>query len=279
LCVGDNALMMKWFEQHENFQLGDFVMLTSGLRALSELWGSSINVFFNTSVVRDLYIDCDFINILKKKPNSKPFGSSMFSSYNNGGYRKYRLSKRESMQSCFFRFMAVKNGYKKDMPHTYVDSPNSFNLSKKEGKKYIALFHGCLGNLFIPKKSIPNQSLDFLVKEILRRGFIPVLLGSSLDNKRFWTKIDLSNSNIVNYIGKLSIRDSVSVLSQCDCFISNDTGLYHVSGALKKEGLILWNNTDRFKNAPSYSGIKQFFGKDKTYKDYNNSISSYLDII
>ena len=267
---------MKWFEQHKNFQLGDFIMLTSGLKALSELWKSPVNVFFNTPVVKDLYLDCDFINILRKRPSTRPFESSIFSSYNHGNYRPKRRSKTESMQSCFFRFMTKGKGYISDMPHTYVDSPNSKVLNRDEDKKYIALFHGCLGKLFIPKKSIPALSLDFMVQEVIRRGFVPVVLGSSSDAKRFWRKVDLGNSEIINYVGQLSIRDSVSVLSQCDAFVSNDTGLFHVAGALRKEGLILWNNTDHFKNAPSYTGITQFFGKGKSHKDYNNAISSYL---
>ncbi len=267
---------MKWFEQHVNFQLGDFIMLTSGLKALSELWGSPINVYFNTSIVKDLYRDCDFMNVLKKRPHGKPFGSSIFSSYKHGDYRKKRLSKQESMQSCFFRLMAVAKGYDKSMPHTYVDSPDGLKLNKEDGKKYVAVFHGCLGDLFADKKTIPMQSLKFLVKEVLVRGHVPVILGNKKDHKLYWKHINLSDERIINYLFKLSIRDSVSILSQCDTFISNDTGLYHVASALKKDGLVLWNKTSHLKNAPSYSGVTQFFGKNLPAEDYNNAISSYI---
>jgi len=267
---------MKWFEQHMNFQLGDFIMLTSGLKALSEMWGSPINVYFNTSVVRDLYQDCDFINTIHKRPPGVPFASSLFSSYKHGEYRAERLSKQESMQSCFFRHIAVKKGYDKPMPHTYVDRPDGLKLEREEGKKYIALFHGCLGDIFADKKTIPISSLIFLVREVLECGHIPVILGNKRDYKLYWKNVKLSDDRIINYLNKLSIRDSVSVLSQCDNFMSNDTGLYHVASALKMEGLVLWNKTSPLKNAPSYSGVTQFFGKNLQPQAYNAAISSYL---
>lgn len=267
---------MIWFEQHVNFQLGDFIMLTSGLKALSEMWGASINVYFNTPIVRDLYIDCDFINVAKKRPGGKPFGSSIFSSYKHGDYRKKRLAKTESMQDCFFRIFAAEKGYAGPMPHTYVDSPDGLKLEKEDGKKYIALFHGCLGDLFADKKTIPMQSLKFLVKEVLDRGRIPVILGNKKDYKLYWKHINLSDERIINYLFKLSMRDSVSILSQCDNFISNDTGLCHVACALKMNGLVLWNKTSHLKNAPSYSGVTQFFGKNLPAEDYNKAIVSYL---
>jgi len=267
---------MKWFEQHANFQLGDFIMLTSGLRAVSEMWRNPIDVYFNTPIVKDLYRDCDFMNVLDKKPGGKPFGSSLFSSYKWGDYRKKRLSKQESMQSCFFRLFAAEKGYTKPMPHTYVDNSDGLKLNKENDKKYIAIFHGCLGDLFADKKTIPIQSLKFLVENILGQGHIPVILGNKKDYKLYWKHINLNDERIINYLFKLSIRDSVSILSHCDNFISNDTGLYHVAAALKKDGLILWNKTSYLKNAPSYSGVTQFFGKDQLPEAYNNAISSYL---
>ena len=92
---------MKWFLQEKNFQLGDFIMLTSGLKALSVVRKEVIPVFFETNIVRDLYLDCDFIDILSKKPSEKPFESTVFSSWGRGGYRIKKRS-NESMQKCFF---------------------------------------------------------------------------------------------------------------------------------------------------------------------------------
>ena len=266
---------MNWFFQDPNFQLGDFIMLTSGLKAISELRNERINVYFSNASVRDLYLDCPFINILKKRPSKSPFASSKFSSYNHGLYRKKKM-KGESMQECFFRIYAKQKGYDKEMPHTYVDCPDGLKLNKESKKRYVAIFHGCLGDLFVPKKSVPDQTLPFMVEEVLRNDFIPVILGSSLDNKRFWRRVNLKNKNIINYVGKLSIRDSVSVLSQCDNFISNDTGLYHVASALKKNGLVIWRLTSLEKNSPSYNGVKIFNGKRLGHIECNNAISDYL---
>ena len=266
---------MAWFLQHSNFQMGDFIMMTSGLRAVSELWGKKVKVYFESQVVKDLYRECPFIETLKTRPHKPYFATTMFSSWKHGAYRKKKISEEESMQECFFRLFAKNKGYDKSMPHTYVDNPMSKILTKEAGKKYIAVFHGCLGETFEKKKAIPMQSLKFLVDEIVRLGHIPVLLGSRGDFQKYWRNIKI-NKGAINYISALPIRDSVSILSQCDTFISNDTGLYHVASAYKMDGLVLWNATEFHKNAPSHSGVKRFQGKKLGPKDFNNAITEYL---
>lgn len=266
---------MRWFLQDENFQLGDFIMMTSGLKALSDVWKEKINVFFQSSTVRDLYLNCNFINILQERPKDKYFASTVFSSWNNGEYRKKKLKEEESMQECFFRMYAVANGYQGEMPPTYVDQLNTKKLERINDKRYISVFHGCLGEHFLPKKSIPIASLQFLVNEIVSFGHIPVLLGSKNDHHRFWKNISIPVGSL-NYVGSLSIRDSVSILSQCDSFISNDTGLYHVASAYKIKGLVLWNMTEFYKNAPSFSGIERVICKKREASFYNDVIRSYL---
>jgi ADP-heptose:LPS heptosyltransferase len=266
---------IKWFFQHPNYQLGDFIMMTPGLKAIAEMDGKPLPVFFETSYISDLYRNCSFIKILSQKPNTnKYFMGTQFSSYNLAHYYKSRKDKKESMAECFFRKFATEKGYLKPMPNTYVDTDITLHIDKEEGKKYVAMFHGCLGDEFVPKKSISIKELQNILNIVISEGYTPFLLGNSVDNKRFWNKINISHPSIKNYIGRLNIKDSVSLLNQCDAFISNDTGLYHVAGALEKRGLVFWGTTDFYKNRTNFSGIKRV--KMIEVKSYRNYIIDFL---
>jgi len=219
-----NGANMKWFFQHPNYQLGDFIMMTPGIRAISEMNEKPVPVFFGTNYISELYRKCPFIQILPRRPSTnKAFMGTQFSSYQPTHYYKTRLHKKESMSHCYFRTHIVSNGYKKPIPNTYVDNVISKVLKREDGKKYIAVFHGCLGQEFIPMKSIPTIRLQEIIDTIIKIGHVPVILGDRQDNNRFWSKINLTNPSIINYLGNLSIGESVSILSQCDIFISNDT--------------------------------------------------------
>jgi ADP-heptose:LPS heptosyltransferase len=162
----------------------------------------------------------------------------------------------------------------------YVDSNNTMTLKRKKNKKYIAIFNGCLNTKKRKRrrKEIPIDCRDYIVQRCLDLGFIPVILGSRSDYKNFWRHNDIiDGKSVVNYLGKLSLKKTVSILNQCDNFISNDTGLYHVAGALKKKGLVLWRGTDFYKNATTFKGIKRVENRKCVKKIYNKRVNKYLE--
>jgi len=181
------------------------------------------------------------------------------------------------MSQCFFRAHAVRRGYSKPIPDTYVDSDITKVLEKEEGKKYVSVFHGCLGKEFVPMKQISTNNLQAILDAVISSGCVPVLLGDNKDHERFWKRIDISHPSIINHIGKLDIKDSASVLSQCDRFVSNDTGLTHIAGALKVRGLIFWGTTDFYKNATLFRGIAKVYMKNVS--SFKTCVRDYLEKI
>jgi len=164
-----------------------------------------------------------------------------------------------------------------NMPNTYVDPIDTVKLAKKPGKKYVAVFHGSLSKPTAwpgcakDLKPIMRQRILDLVK---KAGMVPVVLGNGKDRARFWFNIDMKGCE--DYVGKLSLPDSVSILRQCDGFISNDTGLYHVAGALKKRGLVLWVKTDPVKNRSTFKGIKHVINKKADVLYFAKKVEEYL---
>lgn len=225
---------MTYFYQEKNFGLGNFVMATPMLRFLAKKNKSPVPVFFHDSNIESIYKDAYFLTILKKQPKSKPsFGST----------RCPKRSPSESDSEAYCR-RAKSKGV---IPPTYVDRPldDSCFLPQSK-KKYVAIFHGCLGKGLREKKDIGKNNRQMVIENILKSGMTPVLIGTQKDFDWYWINNDISDC--INYIGKLSLRKSVCILSQCDAFISNDTGLYHVAGGLGMDGLVLWKRTDSVKN-------------------------------
>lgn len=255
---------MKWFYQSKIGGLGNFIMATPALQLLYARDKSKIKVYFDNDNLMGLYTNCYFIEILKKKPSCKPFASSI---------RPNRIGKESDSQAlCRILISKCPNS----LPNTFVDSNITVKLNREIDKKYIAIFHGCLGG-FKKRKDVGQRTRQYMIDSVFSKGYVPVLLGNNKDNKNYWKLNDISRT--VNYLGKLSLKDSVSILSQCDAFISNDTGLYHVAGSFKKRGLVLWHDTNFIKNKAIFMGIEHCISKDCDFKVYRKSIDSFLEKI
>lgn len=260
---------MKWFEQEKGFGLGNFIMATPALRFLGE--NQPISVFFNDSEIASVYRKCPFIKILDRKPVGKSLATTSTA-------KKFR-KRHESDSETLFRIMARKSGLSSKaclrlMPKTYIDYEVTKKLDKIPGKKYVAVFHGCLGNIYRDKKDIGIKTRQYVIDSILSRGFIPVVLGNISDKKRYWKKNSLRNCLV--FLGQTTLKDCISILGQCNFFISNDTGLYHAAGALGINGLVLWKDTDSRRNRSTYNGISHVQCRDGNFNIYKKHIDNFL---
>ena len=57
-------------EQNSGYALGNFIMLTPGIKRLSEKVGNKIDVYFTIPYVKECFIDCDFMNHVGKLRNT-----------------------------------------------------------------------------------------------------------------------------------------------------------------------------------------------------------------
>lgn len=251
-----------WILQKKSFGLGNFIMATPALKLLSQRRNEKIKVFFETGTISQLYRNCPFIKILKKRPGKRP----------NFIIGAIRRCPKEGDSEAYCRVLKV--GRISNTP-TYIDPVQSKILLKRDGEKCVAVFHGCLGKCFRKRKDIGIESRQYILDTLVKNNIKVILLGTSSDFKHYWTHNDLSN--VENYLGKYSLLDSIGILSQCDNFISNDTGLYHVSGALKKEGLVLWKHTKYLKNKTLFKGIEHCLNSGFDLEIYKNAVDKYIE--
>lgn len=99
-------------------------------------------------------------------------------------------------------------------------------------------------------KQIPEE----LMLKIIELSPLPlVLLGGKEDAPLAERLHSHHPDKLVNACGRLSIRESAYLLSQCTALISADTGLMHIAAALKKRVISVWGNT-----VPAF-GMTPFF--------------------
>ena len=253
---------MKWFHQEKHWELGNFIMVTPALRLLSDRDKARIPVYFDTKSVEQLYHQCPFIDVLRVKPACPPLATT----------KSPRRNKGESDYDAWCRILIGNRG---PSPLPYVDVSGEAELVRGNGQKHVAVFHGGLGNYWLPKKDIGPVALEYILTALRKWRYTPVLLGDDRDFQHFWKRIAIDDG-CVNCIGSLSMVDSVKILSQCDAFISNDTGLYHVAGALNKIGLVLWKTTNHEKNRSPCALIQHFKDERGKVHNYIRAVDQFL---
>lgn len=107
------------------------------------------------------------------------------------------------------------------------------HLQRVSNKKLYAIIMS--GNVNLKRKRWSPKNYAALCNMILNdeSDSIFVILGGAEDIKNadeFQSLVD--NSHLINLTGKLNYRQSAAVLSYCDCYIGNDTGLMHAAAAL-----------------------------------------------
>jgi len=243
-------------------------MATPMMQLQSKRIGKPVPTFFTNDQLATLYRDADFIKVLKKRPAGP-------ASYGSSRHPKARRGEETDSEA----YCRIQLGHKGPIPSTYVDRPDAseYDFEIQEDKKYIAVFHGCLGTVLKKRKDIGASNRQMMIDEIVRHGMVPVLLGSKGDVNNFWKANDTSKCIVL--AGKLNLRKSVSVLARCDAFVSNDTGLYHVAGALRVRGMVFWHKTDMIKNRSTFKEIQHIQTRNLNDGLYKSRLIPFLESI
>jgi len=101
-----------------------------------------------------------------------------------------------------------------------------------------------LGGSFFTKR-LPRHKWQELIKGLNQNV---VFIGGNSDMEEAFglEKELLSNNfqfNLVNLVGKLSLKESAAVVKLSEGVITGDTGMLHISAALGKDIQLLWGNT------------------------------------
>lgn len=89
-------------------------------------------------------------------------------------------------------------------------------------------------------KRIPEA----IVSQWVQRSSLPVVLIGGADVIREGKSLrGIYSEKVINFTGQLTIDESAFVLSRAVKILTGDTGMMHLSAALKKGVIVLWGNT------------------------------------
>ena len=77
-----------------------------------------------------------------------------------------------------------------------------------------------------------------------------VIMGSQSEIDICNTLARSMNNNVLNLCGKTSLSEAIGVISRCKFFVTNDSGLMHVSAALGVPTLAIFGSTDNVATGP-----------------------------
>jgi heptosyltransferase-2 len=78
-----------------------------------------------------------------------------------------------------------------------------------------------------------------------------ILFGSKGDRETTELITHSAGNGILNLAGETSLREAMALISKCALFISNDSGLMHVAGALGVSTIAIFGSTNPVTTSPS----------------------------
>jgi len=114
-------------------------------------------------------------------------------------------------------------------------------------------FYNCKCVIIVPGtsegqkwKRWPDFNWIYLINELIHLNFKVVIIGA-IDEEKYNANIYkkfLSNKNVINLTGKLSLIQSIKLLNIIKCVIANDSGIAHISASMSLKTIVFFGPTD-----------------------------------
>lgn len=128
-------------------------------------------------------------------------------------------------------------------------------MSPWRGKKCIVLCMGGIGGF----KSYPPEKYAELMRRILAENenyHIIIIGGTFEESAGEIVKKSLPSGVVTDLTGELTFRQTAALLSQCHCYIGNDTSCMHIAAAVKVPVLVTYSYAVDLPYSESASIIK-----------------------
>lgn len=114
----------------------------------------------------------------------------------------------------------------------------------------------CPGAEYGPAKRWPEQYFASIANEKLAQGWQVWLLGSQKDQTITQAIQQATSGGCIDLAGKTSLGEAIDLLSLASLVVSNDSGLMHISAALKRPLVVIYGSTDPRFTPPLSEQVK-----------------------
>ena len=238
--------------QLKGAEIGNFVNTTPTIISLYDHFKQPIPVKFDSAYVKELYKDWDKIKVIDDT-------SGLTQLVHSGEHNHHSINEGIRRHHVVMDKLGIKCN---EVPLPYAPSLNT----KLDGE-YVVIARGCIDHPRAGWKQHKEVG-DDIFKNIMSKIDLPIyIVGNTADYKRSLHRMKNYGKDVKYCLD--DIREVVSLITGCKYMISNDTGLYHVAGALNKNIFVIWKDTPFKKNQSPGKGC--FFShKGNWEKDYIN---------
>lgn len=123
-------------------------------------------------------------------------------------------------------------------------------LKDKGGAKIVGLNPGAS---YGPAKKWPAEKFTALAKQFSENPDTFILVFGTDDDKAVAHQIHnsvKSDQKVVDLCGKTTLSQAMALISKCNVFVTNDSGLMHVSAALKTPTIAIFGSTNHVTTGP-----------------------------
>ena len=99
-------------------------------------------------------------------------------------------------------------------------------------------------------KRWPIEYFADVANEAIQNGWEVLSLGSTNDQDLGRILDRLTKNKVINLIGKTKLEEVIDVMSLCQSFLSNDSGLMHVAASLNIKQVAIFGSSDPKKTPP-----------------------------
>ena len=99
-------------------------------------------------------------------------------------------------------------------------------------------------------KRWPIEYFADVANEAIQKGWVVISLGSTHEQDLGKTLDRLTKNKVINLIGKTKLEEVIDVMSLCQTFLSNDSGLMHVAASLNIKQVAIFGSSDPKKTPP-----------------------------
>ena len=137
-----------------------------------------------------------------------------------------------------------------DVPDEYLTLASTL-LGKKGVQREKVVIGMAPGAAYGPAKRWPPerfaQTADMLISEFDAQV---LLFGSTQDMPTIQEIISHTRGKLFSFAEETTLKEAIALIDGCNAFISNDSGLTHVSGALNKPTVAIFGSTNHTTTSP-----------------------------
>ena len=235
--------------QKRGYEVGNFINCTPAIRAVAEVLGRRVDVFFETPAVAELVRDADFITPILKRPENGRVILTTFRSHRDAPERPDWLDIYDAVGRRMY-------GHHGPCPMTYVDRPSlaEVGLEELEAEPYAAIVRGAASQRWHRAKDPGDAVYYFAAMTLFDDYAIRSVLAGGPNDARWWGKKMAGWFDHIRDETGNGLRKALAIVANAELVVANDTGLYHAAAALGRPTFVFWKRTRFEKNrAPGAS--------------------------